>query len=110
MSSNQPVWVNDGEVAATPQGYLGLGSLSIVPKNDTRRLIGKQVFIIVCKEPLMISLDQFFVQVRRPGVVALQSAKNTKCFLSIKKGMVSANVSVMCVSVCVMCVSVCVIV
>ena len=41
-------------------------------------------------------LDQFYVQVRRPGVVALQSAKNSRCFLCIKKGIASANVSVVC--------------
>ena len=42
-----------------------------------------------------LCLDQFYVQVRRPGVIALQSAKNPKSFLSIKKGIVSANVSLM---------------
>ena len=35
-----------------------------------------------------LCLDQFYVQVRRPGVIA-------KSFLSIKRGIVSANVSVM---------------
>ena len=45
MTTNQPVWAVDGTVAASTQGFLGvntikLGSLPVVAKNDTRRLIG----------------------------------------------------------------------
>ena len=49
MATNQPVWAVDGTVAASTQRFLGvntikLGSLAVVAKNDTRRLIG----IICC--------------------------------------------------------------
>ena len=40
-------------------------------------------------------LDQFYVLVRRPGIIALQNAKNTNSFLCIKKGVASSNVSVL---------------
>ena len=53
MVTNQPVWVYDGTVAASAQGFLGvntikLAGLPVVAKNDTRRLIGK-CFIIISK-------------------------------------------------------------
>ena len=108
MVTNQPVWAVDGVVAASAQGFLGvntikLAGLPVVTKNDTRRLFGKY-FIIISENYISgdLYLDQFYVQVRRPGVVALQSAKNTDCFLCIKKGTVSANVSVTRVPVYVM--------
>lgn len=63
MATNQPVWTTDGIVSATTQGFLGaaamnykLGSLPVVAKNDTRRLFGKQLSMLINKELVATSV------------------------------------------------------